>query len=396
MRKGWCPLARAEAFCHKISMRKWVRVLLALVAVAPVTAANGVSDSRGEFASGCYHGTGTGHRLVPVPFQPAIVLIKRTDTRTMVWKSDRFTTDTQSPSERVGPVPDAILTFTPSGFLVGTSDFVNSAHDEFCWYAWRTGTHIKTGSYLGDGTALRDITGLGFAPDIVIVQRDQVRRARIRLTSTAPLDRNAPPWSDLAAAGGHRIVALLPDGFRVSDDGDTNEAGGTYYWLAFKAEANFLTTGAYTGDGLATQTIAVPDCDVRYLYVWGDIVDNTTDKGRERSRAQPRDWTQSLLSEPDTTGSITALDNRSFTAGPLSNVAGRNYYYWAMCTQTTVCPGDCGDTRHVTIADVINGVNIALGRAPLTTCRTFDADGDATVSVDELIAAVNSTLHGCQ
>ena len=49
----------------------------------------------------------------------------------------------------------------------------------------------------------------------------------------------------------------------------------------------------------------------------------------------------------------------------------------------------------VSIAELIRGVNIALGNALLSTCPAFDLDGNHEVSVNELIAAVNSATDGC-
>lgn len=59
------------------------------------------------------------------------------------------------------------------------------------------------------------------------------------------------------------------------------------------------------------------------------------------------------------------------------------------------CVGDCGHEGRVTVADLVLGVSIALGSAPLDQCPAFDTNGDHLVSVSELIAAVNSALQGC-
>jgi Ca2+-binding EF-hand superfamily protein len=44
---------------------------------------------------------------------------------------------------------------------------------------------------------------------------------------------------------------------------------------------------------------------------------------------------------------------------------------------------------------LIRGVGIALGEQLLEVCPSFDRDGSGTVSVGELIAAVNAALGGC-
>jgi hypothetical protein len=40
-------------------------------------------------------------------------------------------------------------------------------------------------------------------------------------------------------------------------------------------------------------------------------------------------------------------------------------------------------------------INIALGDEPLSNCTVGDSNHDATVSIDEILAAVKSALDGC-
>jgi hypothetical protein len=40
-------------------------------------------------------------------------------------------------------------------------------------------------------------------------------------------------------------------------------------------------------------------------------------------------------------------------------------------------------------------VNIALERAPVAICPPINTNGDARVTVNELVAAVNAALSGC-
>ncbi len=49
----------------------------------------------------------------------------------------------------------------------------------------------------------------------------------------------------------------------------------------------------------------------------------------------------------------------------------------------------------MTIEELVVGVNVLLGELSLSACPAFDANADAMVTVDELIAAVNKALNGC-
>jgi hypothetical protein len=49
----------------------------------------------------------------------------------------------------------------------------------------------------------------------------------------------------------------------------------------------------------------------------------------------------------------------------------------------------------VTVDELVKGVNIALGVTSVDICEEMDANGDGTITVDELIVAVNRALTGC-
>lgn len=59
------------------------------------------------------------------------------------------------------------------------------------------------------------------------------------------------------------------------------------------------------------------------------------------------------------------------------------------------CPGDCNEDGIVGVAELIRGVNISLGIAPVSTCPAMDVNGNGAVAINELVAAVNAALGGC-
>ena len=50
--------------------------------------------------------------------------------------------------------------------------------------------------------------------------------------------------------------------------------------------------------------------------------------------------------------------------------------------------GDCNDDGVVRISELVIGVSIALGSAPIETCAAIDVDGNGAVAINELILAV--------
>ncbi len=65
-------------------------------------------------------------------------------------------------------------------------------------------------------------------------------------------------------------------------------------------------------------------------------------------------------------------------------------------TSPVPCVGDCNRNRHVTVDEILSMVSIALGNGPVVNCPSGDVDGDGTIDVSEILAAVNATLRGCE
>ena len=58
-----------------------------------------------------------------------------------------------------------------------------------------------------------------------------------------------------------------------------------------------------------------------------------------------------------------------------------------------VLVGDCNRNGQVVIDELIRGVNIALGGAPVSECVPFDRVADGRVTVDELVRGVGNALR---
>ncbi|MCX8073629.1 MAG: hypothetical protein N3C12_14460 [Candidatus Binatia bacterium] len=58
----------------------------------------------------------------------------------------------------------------------------------------------------------------------------------------------------------------------------------------------------------------------------------------------------------------------------------------------STCVGDCGRDGEVTIDELVQMVNIALGTAPLNQCPAGDGNEDGEISIDEIIRAVGHAL----
>jgi hypothetical protein len=63
--------------------------------------------------------------------------------------------------------------------------------------------------------------------------------------------------------------------------------------------------------------------------------------------------------------------------------------------ENRACAGDCDARGQASIDELVRGVNIALGSLELSACAAIDLNGDAAVTIDELIGAVIAALNGC-
>lgn len=59
------------------------------------------------------------------------------------------------------------------------------------------------------------------------------------------------------------------------------------------------------------------------------------------------------------------------------------------------CSGDCDASGAVSVSEIVQAVNMALGSSPVDQCTSVDGDGDNRVTINELVAVVSAALEGC-
>jgi hypothetical protein len=94
---------------------------------------------------------------------------------------------------------------------------------------------------------------------------------------------------------------------------------------------------------------------------------------------------------PAATQTVSATPTAADTATPTPAAT-------ASATPTAplpACIGDCNHSNEITVNELVAGVSIVLGTAPLSTCPEFDCTGTGQVGVSCLIEAVDAALHGC-
>jgi hypothetical protein len=190
----------------------------------------------GEYALkvGSYVGNGTSQSITGLGFSPEYAIVMPSDTGVPVQRFSGMSMSYQFTLE-LGAA-DRITSLDSNGFTVGSGAQVNTSGTTYYWVAWnQVAGSIKMGSYAGNDTDDRSITGVGFQPSYVMVRGDDTltpRRAAHRpasLTGTT----DCLVWDPVSSASSV-IKALQSDGFQVGTGGAANAGGTTYYYLAMR------------------------------------------------------------------------------------------------------------------------------------------------------------------
>jgi hypothetical protein len=205
---------------------------------------------------------------------------------------------------------------------------------------------LSTGSYTGNGADNRNITGIGFQPDIVIVRYDDNTHAILR-TANMPADR-AKRITNNSALGADLIQAFLADGFQVGTQPHVNQSGRLYHWIAMRAVAN-VQYGSYTGNGADNRNLTGIGFSPEWLLTMGDGQADIYRPG-----AVAGDASYDIIGANSVANRIQALLADGFQLGSNNNVNqnGRTYYWIAFNAGAKVnvgsYTGNGADNRNVT------------------------------------------------
>lgn len=207
---------------------------------------------------------------------------------------------------------------------------------------------VVSGTYDGNNSDNRAITGVGFQPDLVIVKSSRSQTAVFR-TATMSGDSSKPVSA--TALTPNLIQSLDADGFTVGNDArtNTNAGGAVFYWTAFKASDGVMKLGTYTGNGAASRSITGAGFSPEYAVLMSAGAQNPL----ERISGMTRSF--GLDADTGVTDGITSLDADGFSVGAnaASNTNGTVYHYvlWneeASQVKTASYTGDGASGRSIT------------------------------------------------
>jgi hypothetical protein len=196
---------------------------------------------------------------------------------------------------------------------------------------------IKTGSYAPDGTDNWALTGVGFQPDFVLVQRTGTYYGVIAHKDMT--SGNSFQWGSTAAALTDGVKSLDGDGVTLGTNADVNASGTTYYYLAIKAEPGLVYVGSYTGAGASDK--AVTGVGFQPCAVWVKCISGTVRTGAygtATATAAGYSFNTGNTAGP-TPAHLKSLDADGFTALASSNpwnTSGGTHVYVAFKGGTNV------------------------------------------------------------
>lgn len=211
-----------------------------------------------QMKTGYYVGSGvTGLTVSNIGFQPQLVIIKSdTAAGVAVFKTSVMAANATAFMSATADNTATQITFTSTGFSVGTIANVNSVNVRYSYIAFAgsdctsTGTFC-VGQYTGNNTNPRTIT-TGFQPSLVIVKRSTADGAHFR-TASMPANNSNYFTSTALDSTGTLIASMVATGFTVGATDNVNAA--IYNYIAFPTTAGIMAQGTYTGNGADNRNV---------------------------------------------------------------------------------------------------------------------------------------------
>jgi hypothetical protein len=189
------------------------------------------------------------------------------------------------------------------------------------------GIRVASGSYTGNNTDDRAITGVGFQPDMVIVKSDDNAGVAEIRTSTMTGD-NTKPMAGNTGLTANLIQSLDSNGFTIGggnpNASPVNKNGSTFHWVAMKSYGGHMALGTYTGNGTSKSITGLG-----FSPEYAIVLPAANTAAVQRMSGMTRTFTFGV--DTGSTTGITSLDSTGFTVGSSSSVNSNNatYHYIA-------------------------------------------------------------------
>lgn len=207
------------------------------------------------FETGTYTGNGSSQtiNLNEIAGTPDFVMISKDAGNAWAgWKTSSMAGNLTLRFASATTYTDAITAFGAGSFDLGGSFVVNANSAVYHYVAFYDdgAGDFTVGIYTGSsGTDDREISGLGFQPECVMVFKHGANVNRIHSDSMGASTDSSPGIDNVAAAADYIQDLTVPanDGFEVGTQLNTDAV--LFSWVAWKPVANFIDSIRWTGDG---------------------------------------------------------------------------------------------------------------------------------------------------
>ncbi len=331
------PTATAVAganYCFRLYHYSGLRPLDTYLTYASAIVA---APSAMRVRTGSYAGDGVNGRAINVGFQPDLVILEAANTHNAIVRTSTMSGNTSRFLKDSAALVDRIQAFGASGFTVGNQAEANANGLTYHWVAFQSGAgDMAVGSYQGDTLDNRNVNGLGFQPEYVLLIPDPAAGYWTwhRFADSASGDSQDVEGGPTGPPRTNRIQDFLGDGFQVGNDVVVNgNSVNLYHWIAWNEVPGRIDVGSYAGNGNDNRSITGVGFRPEYLLLAREVTDSVVHKpassGVATDLSQPwRGYTQSMAADR-----VQALEADGFQLGQSTLVnasgAGNTYYYAA-------------------------------------------------------------------
>lgn len=256
--------------------------------------------SDGVMKLGTYTGNGAASRSITgAGFSPEYAVLMSAGAHSPLERITGMTRSFRFESD-IG-VTNGITSLDADGFTVGANTASNASGTVYHYVLWNErASQVKTGSYTGDGTTGRSITGTGFTPYYMTVRANDTATGRAGVHRSQAVSGTSSLRYDAAANDTNAITALQSDGFQVGSNPATNANAVNYRYVAFR-DGN----GACSAQGTSQFGLASQDTYVDQSYPAQNFGTTTDLRVRSSSGANRRTLVRFNLPTPPTGCSVT-------------------------------------------------------------------------------------------
>ncbi len=214
---------------------------------------------------GSYTGDGAATKAITgLGFSPDVVIIKSEAAYAAVIVTSSMTAGKSRLMTSTGAtVTTYISSLDAGGFTVKNTNQTNLSGTVYQFVAFNDGGGVKVGSYTGNSDANKDITSVGFQPEMVWLIQDfsSWQNAGMIESISGVTEHN---WKDGNPSDGTHISAYLSNGFTAA--GTYGAASTyTYHYVAFNEDGTTFDISTYTGNATDNRNLTAALTPVFFL-----------------------------------------------------------------------------------------------------------------------------------